>query len=60
MDRDTDSVRGWKAYKFRYGKPVDVCYLEVPQEYSNDIYKPEKIDEGCYLTEVDFDRLDSQ
>lgn len=60
MVKETEQVKGWKSYRFNYGRPVDRFVDEVPEEYSQDIYHEEKTAPGCFVRVVDFEALDQQ
>lgn len=60
MDKETESIKGWKAWRFNFGCYSDSALIDPCERYDADIYKQEDASDGCFVTVVDYDALDNQ
>ena len=59
METDTPELKGWRAFKFRFGSESDAS--ERIDTFIEDLLpRCESLGHGCYHTLIDNDELDSQ
>lgn len=63
MER-SDQAKGWRGTRFNIGRfdPKNLDYIDVPEvmDQKDNCCTHESCGNGCYMTVVDFDRLDQQ
>lgn len=61
MDRDSEQVKGWRAFRFGYGKQEsEVETIPDPRNDKDHCCHKEPCGCGCYVAQVDVDELDQQ
>ena len=58
MEKDTPEIKGWRAFKFLFGKSEESERL-IDSFLGDITVNTESIGHGCYHTVVDYDQLDS-
>lgn len=59
MDNDTPELRGWRAFKFLFGKAEQEANERIDRFIDDITINMEQIGSGCYHTIVDIDELDN-
>lgn len=59
MDNDTPELRGWRAFKFLFGKAEQEANERIDRFIDDVTFNMEQIGSGCYHTIVDIDELDN-
>ena len=60
MDKDTTALRGWRRFKFIFGKAEQEADSRIDTFLEDMTINMESIGDGCYHTVVDNEDLDAQ
>lgn len=60
MDKETPEIKGWRRFKFLFGKAEQEADSRIDTFLEDILPKTESIGEGCYHTVVDNEELDAQ
>lgn len=60
MDKDTSALRGWRAFKFLFGKAESEANERIDTFLEDITINMESLGDGCYHTVVDNEELDAQ
>ena len=60
MDKDTTALRGWRRFKFIFGKAEQEANERIDTFIEDITINMEQIGDGCYHTVVDNEELDAQ
>ena len=59
MDKDTSALRGWRAFKFLFGKAEQEANERIDTFLEDITINMESLGDGCYHTVIDNDETDS-